>query len=163
MSNNLKLPIKESMVCLKQLKKKQPSHLQCRVQMLLLMKTKKALTVNGLSIALGVNRNSIQGWRTKYKKGGIKELLSFKRTSHKPSVITPMVHQAIAEKLHNPSEAFRSFKELQEWIEENFIPHINYHTVNKYVKRKFGAKLKVARRSHIKKDRAIVEDFKKNT
>lgn len=46
---------------------------------------------------------------------------------------------------------------------ENFISGgINYHTVNKYVKRHFGAKLKVSRKSHIKKDLNAVESFRKN-
>lgn len=44
-----------------------------------------------------------------------------------------------------------------------FCSGIKYHAVNKYVKRKFGAKLKVARKSHIKKDEKQVEEFKKNS
>jgi CBS domain containing-hemolysin-like protein len=40
---------------------------------------------------------------------------------------------------------------------------INYHTVNKYVKRKFGAKLKVARKSHVNKSEEAVIEFKKKS
>jgi len=69
----------------------------------------------------------------------------------------------IEAKLTHPDEAFRSFEELRQWIDEHFVPGINYHMVNKYVKRKFGAKLKVARKSHVWKDKQQVEEFKKNS
>ena len=38
---------------------------------------------------------------------------------------------------------------------------MGYHAVNKYVKRKFGARLKVSRKSHVLKDPAAEVVFKK--
>jgi hypothetical protein len=50
------------------------------------------------------------------------------------------------------------------WIKDNYIPSgINYQTINSYVKRHFKAKLKVTRKSHIKKDEKAVESFKKTS
>ena len=71
------------------------------------------------------------------------------------------MHQAIHRRLTSPKDAFTSYVDLINWIVENYIPNgINYHTVNKYVKRHFGAKLKVSRKSHIKKDENAVDTFK---
>ncbi|MBI4945206.1 MAG: hypothetical protein HY840_02260 [Bacteroidetes bacterium] len=112
--------------------------------------------------ALGVNHNSIQTWRTSYKKGGLSALLKFDRGGFKPSVIPPKVHRAIEKRLKNPIEAFNGFEQLRRWIDEHYIPAINYQTLNQYVKRHFGAKLKVARKSHIQKDEQAVREFKKN-
>jgi transposase len=154
--------VKESILTLKKLLKKQPNHLQKRVQMLILIKEGKHSSKHDLATALCVNHNSIQTWRTKYTKEGLNGLLSYHRTSHKQPVITPAVHKAIEQKLNNAAEAFISFEALRAWIAETYIPYINYHTVNKYIKRHFGAKLKVARKQHINKDVKVVEAFKKN-
>ena len=40
---------------------------------------------------------------------------------------------------------------------------INYQTINSYVKRNFGAKLKVARKSHINKKQEDSDAFKKTS
>jgi hypothetical protein len=40
---------------------------------------------------------------------------------------------------------------------------INYQTLNSYVKRHFGAKIKVARKSHINKNELAVDTFKKTS
>lgn len=155
------IQVKETALALKQILKKQPLHLQKRIQMLLLIKEDKHSSKYDLAIALSVNPNSIQTWRSKYIQGGINNLLVYKRTSHKKRVITPELHKAIEKKLTNPTEAFRSFEELRSWIDEKYIPFINYHTVNKYVKKHFGAKLKVSRKSHIAKSEQAVSAFKK--
>ena len=95
-------------------------------------------------------------------KSGFEGLLAFAGGGKKKSLISSTAHNAIERKLTNPKEAFTSFIQLRDWISEEFVPGINYHTVNKYVKRHFGAKLKVARKSHILKDEQAVEAFKKN-
>jgi transposase len=155
------IQVKQTAVELKQILKKQPLHLQKRIQMLLLIKEGKHSSKYDLAIALSVNPNSIQTWRSKYTQGGIKSLLVYNRTSHKKRVITPELHKAIEKKLTHATEAFRSFEELRSWIDEKYIPFINYHTVNKYVKKHFGAKLKVSRKSHVARSEQAVSAFKK--
>ena len=163
MAHPLQLKIKEPLSQLKRLRWQQPQHLRSRLQMLILIKEKKAFSKNDLADALGVNHNSVQTWRTAYRKGGLSALLRFKRGGFKPSLISPTVHRAIEKRLKNPTEAFNGYEQLRRWIDEHYLPAINYHTVNKYVKRHFGAKLKVARKSHIQKDEQAVKEFKKNS
>lgn len=164
MANALTVNIKEPMAKLKALLKIQPMHLKCRVQLLIVMKkSDRPLSKNDLALQLGVNHNSIQTWRKAYIDGGISQLLEYKRTSNIKPLIDSSLKGKIAGKLNNPTQGFRSYKEMHDWIKENFLPEIHYQTVNKYVKRTFGAKLKVARKSHINKDPKAIEGFKKNS
>ena len=145
--------------------RQQPIHNKNRVQMLLILKkTQKSLSKIELASILKVNHNTAQKWRKSYCENGIDGLLSDGRVGFKPSKINKEIHQAIEKRLTSPMDAFTSYIDLINWIIENYIPEgINYHTVNKYVKRHFGAKLKVSRKSHIKKDQNAVEAFKKTS
>ncbi len=156
------IEITESLSELKKLQKSTAMHLRPRIQMLILMLTGKAAGKQGLADALGVNHNSVQTWRSSYEAGGIKALMAYKRGGYKKGVINEATDKAIGLRLNNATEAPTSFKELQQWVDEHYIPGINYQTLHKYVKRRYGAKLKVARKSHVKKDTQAVEAFKKN-
>lgn len=157
--------VKETEQELKALLRKQPLHLKNKVQMLLVLKKSEvALSKEALAKILHINHNTAQIWRTKYCNEGIDGLLSDGRIGFKPSIISEELHTAIEERLHSPKNAFTSYVDLIEWITENYIPEgINYQTINSYVKRNFGAKIKVARKSHIKKDEAAVDSFKKTS
>jgi len=97
-----------------------------------------------------------------YETRGIQGLLEQTRGGKRREIITPLAHTAIEKRLKNPLDAFVSFEELRRWVDEHYIPGIKYVTLNAYVKRHFGAKLKVARKSHVQKDPASTEAFKKN-
>lgn len=164
MTKALEINIKESVSELKALLKKQPDHLRDRIRMLITIKqSTESMSKNQLAKMIGVNHNSIQKWRKMYQQGGFSGLLEFNRGGYKPAMITKAIEVQIEKRLTDPHNAFRSYEELRQWIDDNFIPGINYHTVNKFVKRKFKTKLKVARRSHIEKDIEAVEAFKKTS
>lgn len=163
MAKPLYISIKESEKELRVLLKKQPEHLRNRVRMLLELKINGPAGKNDLARIIGVNHNSIQSWRSRYLHGGLKTLLKFKRGGFTPTYFDKKITKEIEKKLNNPSSGFRSYEELRSWIDKEFIPGIGYQTVNKFVKRKFGAKLKVARKSHINKDEKAVKAFKKNS
>jgi transposase len=154
--------VTESLVELKRLHKQSASHLKPRVQMLILSKQSKAFGKYALSDALGVNHNSVQSWRKSYEQGGVERLLQDKRGGNRAAVIDEKTDKAIEVRLSDAKDAPRSFKELQQWVHDNYVKDINYHTLHKHVKRKYGAKLKVARKSHVNKDEQAVEAFKKN-
>ena len=157
--------VKETEQELRQLMRKQPVHLKNRIQMLLVLKKSEvSLSKGSLAIMLKVNHNTAQQWRTKYGKGGIEGLLTDGRIGFKPSIISADLHREIEKKLRSPKDAFTSYVDLVRWITENYIPDgVNYQTINSYVKRKFGAKIKVARKSHAKKDDEAAESFKKTS
>lgn len=162
MANALKITVKESIPELKKLLKNAPEHQSPKLKMLITIKQSASdLNKNELADQVGVNHNSIQTWRKKYQTGGIKKLLSDGRIGFKPSIITKETHEQIRIKLHNPEGAFTSFKDLQHWVDTHFVKGINYNSLRHYVKRHFGAKLKVARKSHVNKDKEAGDIFKK--
>jgi transposase len=156
----LTVSVKESIPELKLLQKKNPGKYKA-LQMLILLKQKGALSKDSLALMTGASDKSIHIWRTKYRKGGIKSLLEDGRGGKKKAAITEKMHQQLNSRLHNPRTGFRSFIEIQQWLSEEFGLTMNYHAVNKYVKRKFGARLKVSRKSHVQKSPADEAVFKK--
>lgn len=156
------ITVTQSLTELKRLHKQSASHFKPRIQMLILSKQTKVSGKYALANALGVNHNSVQSWRKTYEQEGIQKLLEDKRGGNRAAVIDAKTDKAIVARLCDAKNAPRSFKELQQWVHDNYITNINYHTLHKHVKRKYGAKLKVARKSHVQKDEQAVEAFKKN-
>jgi transposase len=164
MAKPLSISVKETFEELKKLLKSSSPHLSVRVKMLMVIKRSNSLlSKNDLANEIGVNHNSIQKWRRNYLQGGIKKLLADGRVGFKPSVISKSSHEQIRIKLNNPEGAITSFVDLQSWVDSTLEKGINYNTLRHYVKRHFGAKLKVARKSHINKDKQALEAFKKTS
>lgn len=164
MAKALKIKVRETPSELKKMLKSSPPHQTPRIKMLIVISQSEFdLNKNELASLVGVNPNSIQTWRNKYLLGGLKELLSDGRIGFKPSIISKETHEQIRIKLNNPEGAFTSYKDLQLWVDANFEKGINYNSLRHYVKRNFGAKLKVARKSHVKKDKEAVTIFKKTS
>ena len=161
MANAKQIAIKESLSELKKLYKEQPDHLKDRIRLLLYIKQQGNASKQTIADAILVSHTSVQTWRKLYEQSGIEGLLQFKRQSNNPSVITTDMHEGIKKRLSNPTEAPTSYTELREWVTEQSGKTIHYQTLNGYVKRKFKAKLKVARKSHIHKDAAEEAVFKK--
>ena len=161
MAKALNVVVKESVKDLKSIQKQKPSYYS-RIQMLLLIKEGKFVTKDALSEALQVSTQSVHIWRTKYNAGGIDRLLEDKRGG-KPAQITAPIHERLSTRLNSSKEGFKSFVEIQHWLQENFGIEMKYQALNKYIKRKFGARPKVARKSHINKDENAAALFKKTT
>ena len=156
------LVVKESEKQLKQLMKKVPYFLVPRIKMLLVLKRHpEGISKLALAEAVEVAPNSIQSWRRKYERGGLEELLSYNPRGHRRSVISEQEHQLLKEKLYDPENNLQGYKELQKWFEEQTGRKIAYTTLVGYCQRHFGTKIKVSRKSHVKKDQQEVEEFKK--
>lgn len=160
MAKALEVKVKESLTELRQFQKTQPNK-RSRIQMLVLIKEGKQQTKDGLAEALGVSNKSVHSWRSNYLKGGIELMLKDKRGGNKVAQITPSMSVRIEKRLSNPKEGFKSYVEAQQWINKHFGLKMEYQAVNKFLKRKFNTKLKVARKSHIDKNAADEAVFKK--
>ncbi|WP_218973192.1 hypothetical protein, partial [Labilibaculum manganireducens] len=66
-------------------------------------------------------------------------------------------------KLENPYTDITSYVELLQWAEQNCQEKIPYHALYHYCRSKLNNKLKIARKSHHKKDKQTVEVFKKTS
>ena len=136
-----------------------------RLQALLVFKRNQATGISKRLVAdeIGVNHNSVQTWRSLYIEGGIKMLMSHSNIGYKPSKINAQQEQALKKQLHDPHNGMVGFVELLDWFNKTFQTDLNYKTFHGFVVRKFNAKIKVARKAHIKKDLRAVEAFKKTS
>lgn len=159
------IQIKESLKDLKQLQKDQPLTIIKRLNMLIELKKNGAdgIPKRQLAKIIGVDPNSIQKWKTIYGYEGIKGIITHGRIGFKPSIITKEEHKKIELKLNQPKNALRGYKEMMNWIKDEFGKEIKYTTVVEYCKRHFGSKIKVARKSHILKNDEATTTFKKTS
>ena len=164
MAYPLKIIIKESQVALRKLQRQHGALIGKRIVLLIEMKKheKEGISKRALSQMTGINHNSIVKWRNIYLQSGIGPLLTHGRTGgFKPSVFTKEEHKKIEALLHNPKNGIRGYTELLAWVGKELSKEVKYITLVKYTKRHFGSKIKVARKSHVKKDEARVDSFKK--
>ncbi len=156
----LPIIVKESLQELRLLQKHHPGKHKA-LQMLITVKKQGFLSKDRLSTLTGASDKSIHIWRKHYISGGMEQLLHERRGGKRPGKISGDAHEKLAKRLHSPKEGFRSFIEIQHWLLQEFGIEMQYHAVNKYVKRKFGARLKVSRKSHVQKSPADEAVFKK--
>lgn len=157
--------IKESEAEIKKLLRSSSPIIAKRLQALLVFKKHEETGIAKRILAdeIGVNHNSVQTWRSLYVKGGIKALMYHKNIGYKPNLINSNQEEVLKTKLNNPQNGIVGFIELQDWFNKTFKTDINYKTFHGFVVRKFKAKIKVARKTHINKDVQAVEAFKKTS
>lgn len=165
MSFALHIPVKESLSELKRLHKTASLLIRPRVKMLIEMKKagQAGISKRALMDVVGASSQSIHTWRTNYKNGGIDLLVAHNKKGFKPSVFTSQEQLKIAAVLRNPQNGLQGYKELQQWVKEEFNKQVKYNTLLKYCILHFKAHSKVARKSHIKKDEQAVATFKKTS
>ena len=136
-----------------------------RLRALLVFKRHEKTGISKREVAdeIGVNHNSIQTWRSAYISGGVEQLKKHSNTGYKPCLVSVGQEAALKQKLNDPSNGVVGFVELLDWFNGTFKTDIKYKTFHGLVVRKFKAKIKVARKVHIKKDPEAVEAFKKTS
>lgn len=154
------ISVVETLGWLRQLQHKNPSRFK-PLQMLIIIKQQGNMSKYDLASLLASSQSSVGRWRRIYITDGIEGILAENRGGKKRPAITRAVHDKLSRRLNDPKGGFRSFTEIQQWLEDYFNITMNYHAVNKYVKRKFGARLKVSRKSHVLKTPADEAVFKK--
>ena len=157
--------IKEREIEIKKLMKNSLPMIAKRLQALLVFKRNEDGGIAKRLVAdeIGVNHNSVQTWRSLYIKGGIKLLMTHSNIGYKPSKITAEQEQVLKKQLNNPHNGMEGFVEMLDWFNTTFQTSINYKTFHGFVVRKYKAKVKVARKTHINKDTQAVETFKKTS
>ena len=143
-------PITESVEELKTLlKKSKNTSEKDRVQMLHLLKSSKAKNRTETTRLLCMSPKTIGQWLSKYEAGGIDELLQRRYAPMRQPYITPSQLETLRAKLNDPN-GFSSYVEIHKYVNETFEVAIGYKSIYALVRGKWGAKLKVPRKSHIK-------------
>lgn len=163
MSKAKLLIIKENLKELSGLRKHSSDTKNKRLLMLIELKKEKgnAISKRDLAKRIGVDPNSITAWKKLYEQNGIDGIMADGRIGFKTSVVSKEEHRKIELKLKDPKNGIRGYVELLDWVKTALSKDMKYITLVKYAERHFGSKIKVARKSHVKKDIVAVETFKK--
>jgi transposase len=134
-----------------------------RVKALLLIKQGKVVYSYQLAKKLKRERKTIYNWLKLYQQSGIEAYLKIKSRGWRREQIPTTVKQGIGEKLCDPSSVITSYVELLDWVATHYNLLVNYKTLYSHCRTHHKSVLKVARKSHYKKDAMAVEAFKKTT
>ena len=162
MSLALKIEVKESIPELRSLMRNSIPLISTRINMLIqLKKHDGCISRRKLAVKIGVCAASIQTWRSIYLQGGLDALISHEMKGSVSKIFGAEERNFLEQTLSDPKNGIQGYRELQKLMSERFGKKFAYVTLVEYCKRNFGAKIKVARKSHIKKDENAVSDFKK--
>lgn len=121
-----------------------------RLQALYLLQTQQAHTRRQLARLLEVHRETVGRWLATYAAGGLVQMLAIAKAPGKVPLLSPAMQQALRDRLSQP-HGFASYKAIWQWLQHEYGLSIAYKTVHKFVRYTLRAKLKVPRKSHIKK------------
>ena len=158
---NKKVPeITESVEDLKVLlREAKKQHEIRRLNTLYLLKSGQAKNRIQVAAILGVDRTSVGQWLSAYETGGLEKLLERGYAPGRTPILTEEQQAVLLRELEKP-EGFSSYVQIQEYIADTFGVKMNYKAVYAMVHDKWGAKLKVPRKSHIKKNAIESETFR---
>ena len=161
MAGVYKLEIRESAEDLKRMLRGQKTASDKeRIQLLYLLKTKQASTIQSASTILGRHRVTLQNWLGNYRKGGLAGLLGHTPRTGRKQSIPQWAQQALIKKLET-AEGFESYGEICQWLESQLGVKSNYKTVHHLVHYRLKARPKVARQVSAGKSEEQVEAYKK--
>lgn len=164
MAKPRKFTIKESVLELKTLRKKQ-SNFKYEKRLIWLQSTisKRFKTRKQLAYYLGISSKTSERWSLKYIENGIEGLLSDKPKILRSRIITPEIHKALEAKVNSSTDPFLGYWDAQHWVNHTYGIEVKYHLLRHYLIQHFKTKLKSPRKSHYKKDVAAQEAFLKTS
>ncbi len=131
-----------------------------RIQLLYLLKSEQAQTIQQAAALLGRHRVTVQKWAKRYRQGGLKQLLSHPPRSGAKSTLPQWAETALSDRLAQ-SEGFESYGAIQQWMATELGIEAPYKTVHKWVYYRLGASPKVVRPKSDKQDEAQLSAYKK--
>lgn len=132
-----------------------------RLQVLYLLKSRQ-LKVQEVAQVVGKHRGTIHRWLSKYSQGGIDALLSFKYSPGRKSKLPLWAIKALEKQLQQP-QGFKSYRQIQQWLDESLGLEVQYATVHRIVRYRLQAKLKVPRTTNPKQSLDRFKEFQKNS
>ena len=163
MSRKIKIEITESETLLLELiKSEKNGKNKEKLQILYWLKSRQVESGGHLAGLSGHHQTTISRWLSKYRSGGLEELLDRKSGSGKKGIISSEAIASLEQELNN-SEGFFSYKEIQTWLKVFYDHKVSYSAVHKLVRYKLKAKLKVPRPVNCLQKEGAVEEFKKNS
>lgn len=161
MAGVYKLEITETEADLKQrLRTQKTASDKERIQLLYLLKTEQAKTIQSAATLLGRHRVTVQEWLRLYRYGGLAAMLEHKPRTGRRQSIPQWAQESLNKRLHQ-SEGFNSYGEICQWLETQLGISAPYKTVHQLVHYRLKAAPKVARPVSTDTTDAKVEAYKK--
>jgi transposase len=135
---------------------------QARLQALYLYKSGQAQEYGAISEQVGYERHTIGKWFRQYSQKGITACQALEMGKKSGSIISGKALRELTEKLNSATDYFTSYKQIHLWLAKEHGIALSYAHVHRYVRYTLKAKLKVVRKSNLKKDTVKEEKFKKN-
>ena len=136
---------------------------QARLRAFYLYKSGQVMEYGKIAKEIGYGPHAVGQWFKLYKEKGLAPCLEINPGGHKrDSVLTGKVLEELKTKLSDPINYFTSYKEIHQWLEKEHNIRLSYEYVHRFVHQFLGAKLKVVRKSNLKKNPVLEEKFKKN-
>jgi transposase len=135
---------------------------QARLQALYLYKSGQEQDYAAIGKQVGYERHTIGKWFGLYREQGLGVLQQLEMGKKAGSIISGQALAALQEKLNSTTDYFTSYKQIHRWLAQAHNIHLSYEHVHRFVRYSLKAKLKVVRKSNLKKDAVAEEAFKKN-
>ena len=112
---------------------------------------------------LGRTEKTIRDWLKVYSSEGFSSLITVKSGGNNTRTLSDKVITLIEEKVTDSNTTITSYVELKHLLEAQTNDKIAYGALYSHCRRKFKTKLKVARKSHYKKDKNSEAFFKNSS
>ncbi len=122
-----------------------------RIQLLYLLKSGQAETMQQAAKLLGRHRVTVQKWAQRYREGQLEALLSHKPRVGSKSTLPDWAEAALRQRLEHP-DGFESYGAIQQWLASKLGIVAPYKTVHKWVYYRLKASPKVPRPQSDKQD-----------
>lgn len=109
-----------------------------RLQMLYLLKSGQVNSRQELAKLIGRDQATITRWLRKYQQQGLKSLLEVKSAPGKVGIVRGVALERLKQRLQEV-EGFKSYGQIQQWIEKELGLVIAYKTVYQLVRYELGA------------------------
>jgi transposase len=115
-----------------------------------------------ISQQLGYERHTVGKWLRLYDQKGLAACQQLEMGKKTGSRLSGKALEELQQRLHSSTDYFTSYKQIHQWLQEKHGIHLSYEHVHRFVRYYLGAKLKVVRKSNLKKDGVKEEKYKKN-
>ena len=95
----------------------------------------------------------------RYKEQGIEQLLLPLKRNKLSKFITLEIHSALEARLHQSDNPFSGYVEVQQWLWDTYQVKIGYKWLWAYMRTKMNSRLKVPRKTNIKKEQDAEASF----
>jgi transposase len=134
---------------------------QARLQALYLYQSGQVEDYAQIGKQVGYERHTVGKWFSHYREKGLSACWQLEMGRQPGSKIRGQALAELQQKLSSTTDYFTSYKQIQQWLQKEHNIHLSYEHVHRFVRYYLKAKLKVVRKSNLKKDAAKEEKYKK--